>query len=123
MQAGVLIFPPEAPDPHGSDVATVKRLPRRAFRDRHLNHLAADLPAALAGLRVHDRDERVRVDRFDEPVTLRVGRHPERPDVFGTWYAFLDVRVRGAVVDERSARRVDEIADAVQMASAQFRKL
>ena len=111
-EARVLVLPPE---PAHANVA-------RRFEHRDLNHLSVDGAPALARLRVGDRHEGVRVDRFDEPVAVRVGRHAERPDVFSARHAFLNRRIDRTVVDQRSTRRVDEVA-ARQMPGAQFADL
>src|SRR5439155_16936170 len=108
----MLVLPPE---PSTADVA-------RRLEHRDLNELAGDLAAALARLRVGDRDERVRVDRLDEPVAVRVGGYADRPDIFGARHAFLNRRIDRTVVDQRSTRRVDEVA-ARQMSGTQFADL
>src|SRR5216683_2715029 len=109
----MLVLPSEAADAHG--------VPR--FEYGNLNHLTLDETAALPRLRVGDRHERVRVDRLDETVAMRVGRHAERPDVFSAWHAFLDLRVGRAVIDQRSARRVDEVAEDILVARPQLADL
>lgn len=78
-------------------------------------------PPLCAGLVVGDGDDIVAVDRLDEAVAERVERRAEGADVLcGRGHALLDVRVGGAVVDERAARRVDEVAYGVLVTGAQF---
>jgi hypothetical protein len=109
-QAGVLVLPAEAPEacrPVG-------------FEHGDGDELPSDLVAALAGLRGGEVLERGVRDGLDEAVAERVERGAEAEDGLGAGAALLYARVDGAVVQERAAGAVDEVAEGVEVAGAEL---
>src|SRR6185503_818060 len=70
-------------------------------------------------LRIGDRLQLVAVDALDEAVAEQAEADAERADLVTGRDALLDARVDRAVVEQRSAGRVDE-ARAVEVSGAQL---
>src|SRR5437667_345225 len=93
-QARMLALPPEA-----SCSRSVAGLEHWHTGER--TSLGQRLTALYAG-------QRLIGDAFDEAVAQRVERRPESSNLLSARYTLLDRRVNGAVVDERTAGRLDE---------------
>src|SRR5437868_7149098 len=105
----MLVFPAEAPGTQGVI----------GFIDGYLDERAA-LPRRLG---VDVGDQNVTVDTFDEAVAERAERHAEGANRVGARYTLLKDRDGGAVIDERAARRINEVARCVVVAGAKFTDL
>src|SRR5271168_1205065 len=120
----VLVLPAEAAD----------AILSRRLQNWDLDGLAVNLAVRRLHLLGGDRQQRVVVDRFDEAVSKRVERPPQRPDIFRFRYMFLRLGNDRAIIDERTSadaagaivdgdRGVDKIAVRIGVADAQLGEL
>src|SRR4029453_18336120 len=104
LEAGMLIFPPEAPETRHVV----------GFEHRHHDRGAAQ----LGGLGVADREQRLVGNTLDKAGTERDGRDPERTYVVLERDALDDVGVRRGRMDQRAAERLEEAARGVESTGA-----
>src|SRR2546428_4714372 len=80
------------------------------FVYRQLDEQTGNGPSTLAGLGIGDGQERVAVNGLDEAVAERVERGAESAHFVAAEHALLDGGVDRPVIDQRSARMIDEIS-------------
>ncbi len=67
-----------------------------------------NVPRSAAGCAVRDVEQIAGIDRLDEAVAEHAQRGALRDHVVAGQHALLDVRMRGAILDQRAAGMIDE---------------
>src|SRR6185503_5558565 len=86
------------------------------FTDGDTDGLAGNGAATESRLPRGDRQQRIAVDRFDEPVAERVQGRPQRARLVPRQHMFLRGGVDGSAVNQRPAGMIEEAPEAVRVA-------